>query len=274
VAGSAEDNTKHGMRITHQTGQVQTPSASPDGNEIVYLSDSGGHANLWVATVDGSRPPRQIYFERDPAIVIGVPIWSPAGDKIVFVRNQGTINEWLVNPDGTSPRELVHGGKAAVWAQRGQWLYYTDTNDCIKKLPIAGGAPVTVRCMADSFGVSADGATVYYAPTDARQNEIFRARDDGPGQLVARYATSQIPLSPTGHALSPDDRWLAVPLKDGGTTNLWVISTADGSFRKITDFNRPTLIARQVSWSPDGKFIYAAVVDIDADIISFDGMLP
>jgi Tol biopolymer transport system component len=74
--------------------------------------------------------------------------------------------------------------------------------------------------------------------------------------------------------LSPDDHWLAVPLKDAGTTNLWTISTADGSFRQITDFNRPTLIAREVSWSPDGKFIYAAVVDIDADIMLFDGMLP
>ena len=106
-------------------------------------------------------------------------------------------------------------------------------------------------------------------------NEIFRARlENGPGQLFARYAHSRIPLPPTGYALSPDDRWLAVPLKDAGTTNVWAISTADGSFRQITDFKRPTLIARQVSWSPDGKFIHAAVVDIDADIISFNGMLP
>jgi Tol biopolymer transport system component len=65
-----------------------------------------------------------------------------------------------------------------------------------------------------------------------------------------------------------------VPLKDAGTTNLWVVSTAEGSFRQITDFHRPTLIARQVSWSPDGKYIYAAVVEIDADIMLLDGLLP
>ena len=80
-------------------------------------------------------------------------------------------------------------------------------------------------------------------------------------------------MEPTGYSLSPDDRSLAVPLKDAGTANLWLISTADGSFRQVTDFKRSTLIARQVSWSPDGKFIYAAVVDIDADIVSFDGIL-
>jgi Tol biopolymer transport system component len=131
-----------------------------------------------------------------------------------------------------------------------------------------------VRCGAQSLAVSSDGSTIYYVPSTGRQNEIFKSRpENGPAQLLARYAPSRIPLPPTGYTLSPDDRWLAVPLKDAGTTNLWTISTADGSFRQITDFKRPTLIARQVSWSPDAKSIYAAVVDIDADIMSFDGLL-
>ena len=231
------------------------------------------------AAVDRSSPPRQIYFERDPAVVIGVPKWSPAGDKIVFLRNQaGALNEWLVNPDGSGAREFVREAFAAVWSPQGQWLYYTagqQAATCIRKISDTGGPPVDVRCGANSLGISSDGSTIYYYPAQTRPNEIFRARpENGPGQLVARYAASRIPLLPTGYALSPDDRWLAVPLKDEGTTNLWVISTADGSFRQITDFKRPTLIARQVSWSPDGKSIYAAVVDIDADIMSFDGMLP
>jgi len=279
VAGSAPDNTKNGMRITNQTGQIQTPSVSPDGKEVVYLSDSGGHANLWVAKVDDSTPPRQIYFERDPAVAIGVPIWSPAGDKIVFVRTDGgTVNEWLVNPDGSGPHELIRDGRGAFWSSRGQWLYYStgqQNDSCIRKIPAAGGPSMDVRCKAQGMGISSDGSTIYYTPSQAGQNEIFKARpENGPGQLLARYAVSRIPLPPTGNALSPDDRWLAVPLKDAGTTNIWVISTADGSFRQVTDFKRPTLIARQVSWSPDGKSIYAAVVDIDADIMSFDGMLP
>ena len=279
AAGSPEDNTRNGVAITRQTGQVQTPSVSPDGKKIVYLSDSGGHANPWVANLGGSSPSRQIYFERDPAVVIGVPIWSPAGDRIVFVRNQAdVINEWLVNPDGSDPHEVIRQGFGAAWSPRGEWLYYTTQRQadfCIQKIPGAGGTPVEVRCGARSMAISSDGSTLYYAPSQARQNEIFRARpENGPGQLLASYPQLRIPLLPTGYALSPDDRWLAVPLKDAGTTNLWAISTVDGSFRQITDFRRPTLIARQVSWSPDGKFIYAAIVDVDADVMSFDGMLP
>jgi hypothetical protein len=48
-------------------------------------------------------------------------------------------------------------------------------------------------------------------------------------------------------------------------TDLWTVSTTDGSFRQITDSKRRTLIA---------SYIYAAVVENDADIMLLDGMLP
>ena len=145
VAGTPADNVKNGARITQQTGQVQTPSASPDGKEVVYLSDSGGHVNVWVAKVDGSST-RQITFERDPAVVIGIPVWSPAGDRIVMIQSRsGTNSEWLINPDGSGLRELVPRGAGAAWSGDGRWLYYytstsaSQTSTCIEKIPIDGG---------------------------------------------------------------------------------------------------------------------------------------
>ena len=98
--------------------------------------------------------------------------------------------------------------------------------------------------------------------------------EDGPSQPFAYVGQSRIPLIPQGYVLSPDDRWLTMPLKDAGTTNIWALPTDGGPARQLTDFGqRPILIARQVSWSPDGKFIYAAVVETDADIVLLDGML-
>jgi len=132
----------------------------------------------------------------------------------------------------------------------------------------------TLDFSIDPDGGLADRASPDLAHVRRKAGEMRQRMIGRLEELIARYAASRIPLLPTGYALSPDDHWLAVPLKDGGTTNLWVISTADGSFHQITDFKRPTLIARQVSWAPDGKSLYAAVVDIDADIMSFDGMLP
>jgi Tol biopolymer transport system component len=76
VAGSPVENTRSAAQITHQTGQVQTPSVSPGDKEIVYLSDSGGHGNLWIMKLDSGET-RQLTFERDQAAPVGVPVWSP-----------------------------------------------------------------------------------------------------------------------------------------------------------------------------------------------------
>ena len=52
-------------------------------------------------------------------------------------------------------------------------------------------------------------------------------------------------------------------------------SLEDGELKRITDFgNRSTLIGRQVSWSGDGKFLFAALMETDADIVLLDGVLP
>jgi hypothetical protein len=48
-----------------------------------------------------------------------------------------------------------------------------------------------------------------------------------------------------------------------------------GPMHQLTDFgHRASLIVRRVSWSPDGRYIYAAVADTDADVVLFEGLLP
>ena len=280
VIGSPADNVKNGTRITQQTGQVQTPSASPDGQEVVYLSDSGGHVNAWIARVDGAGS-RQLTFEHDQAVVIGIPVWSPAGDRIVMIRSRaGTNSEWLIKPDGSELREVVPRGAGAAWSRDGKWLYYfTSTTEsfattCVDKIPVDGGSAVRVRCEAANMAVASDGS-IYYAPSVSTPGEIRKAQPENEAsQPFAYIAPSRIPLVPQGYVLSPDDRWLAMPLTDAGTTNIWAFPTDGDPARQLTDFGqRPILIARQVSWSPDGKFVYAAVVETDADIVLLDGML-
>jgi Tol biopolymer transport system component len=89
-----------------------------------------------------------------------------------------------------------------------------------------------------------------------------------------QYPRARVPAFPHHFALSPDNRSLAMPLKDGATTNIWTVSAGGGPFRRVTDFGRRSiLIARQISWSPDGAFIYAAVIEQDADVVLLGGMV-
>jgi len=282
---SAADNVRNGLRVTHQTGQAQTPSVSPDGSEVVYLADSGGHANLWIAKTDGSGV-RQLTFERDPRSTIGVPVWSPK-NVITFVlaRERAGAVQWLVAPDGSGLREFVRQGVWAYWSGDGAWLYYVlrhESGYCIEKVRPDNGAVEKVRCdNALAPAVTPDGSLFYFTPLKRVFGgwdwEVRIARpENGPSRPVTTIAAARIPVDPIdAHAIaSPDGAWLALPLTNGTTSNVWLIPASGGPMRQATDFgDRSTLIARRVSWSPDGKYIYAAVADMDADIVLLDGLV-
>ena len=68
--GSPVENTRNAIRITRQTGIRTDPFGQSDETEVVYLSDNGGHSNIWVAGTDGTSA-RQITFEQNPAVAIG-----------------------------------------------------------------------------------------------------------------------------------------------------------------------------------------------------------
>jgi Tol biopolymer transport system component len=282
VAGSPAENVANARQITDQASQVQTPTVSPDETEIAYLSDSGGHANVWVIKTDGSDRRRQLTFERDPGISVGLPLWAPKGHAIVYVTLGGSSSsEWIVDSRGReSPRVLAEGATAAAWTGDAKWIYYqrhsSGTSDIFKMAADRSSGEIPVRRNASIPAISPDGATLYYSPSHpGNAHEIYRANppDTGAGEFLTRYSPSRVPYWPTGVAISPDGRWLAVPLKDGGTTNIWTISTVDGTYRQITSFgHRAILIARQVSWSPKSDFIYAAIQEDNADVVLLDGI--
>ncbi len=68
--------------------------------------------------------------------------------------------------------------------------------------------------------------------------------------------------------VSPDGKWLALILSNGPATNIWAQPTSGGPMRRITDFgNQATFISRRVSWSSDGKYIYAAAGKGESDVV-------
>ena len=248
--------------------------------EIAFLSDSGGHSNLWMLTPETGAL-RQITQERDPNVALGVPIWAPDGKWIAFVSSRGNtglaFGVWIVSPDGGNLRNLVPRGLGVTWSPDARWLYYADAGTAYKVSPV-GGSPVRVRSGPARNMIGSDGTTLYFMVdrtlADGRPGfEIHAASpEDAPSRVLARIPASRAPqwqiINP---ALSPDGKLLAMPLTDGATTNIWTLSTSTGEWRQITDFGeRPIFIARRVSWSADGRSILAAVGEGDADIVLFE----
>ena len=94
--------------------------------------------------------------------------------------------------------------------------------------------------------------------------------------MLARIAADRFPVSRSfiSGPLSPDRRFLVLPLLDGGTTNIWLIDAERGGFQPATDFaGEATLISRRVSWAPDSQSVVAAVARRHSDVILLDGLL-
>jgi Tol biopolymer transport system component len=287
VTGPPDANARQGVRITKQTGLVQTVTVNADDSQVAFLSDNGGHANVWTAqTANGEM--RQVTREFDPRFVIAVPVWSPAGDWINFLSNRNSksadVTLWLAKPDGSELRDLGVVGAWACWSVDGRWLYFSDSSSAvyrIRKLPIDGGRPVAVRDdNAIGCNPTLDGS-LYYAKmlaqgTGAWDLELRVAKpENGPSRVIGRVSGARVPATALNfHAFpSPDGKWLAMPLVDGSTTNLWGLSTDTGEWRKLTDFGpRNVMIARRIAWSRDGQSLYASVSDVDSDIVMLAGL--
>ncbi len=286
VAGTPTENVRNAVRITQQTGHVETPSVAPGDRELVYLSESGGHGNLWALKLDGSGETRQITFESDAGSYMGVPVWSPDGRYIAYVvreREGWSVDLWVIRPDGTGRRKVDSAAGWAVWSGDGQWLYYGISKANVWQLwkaPADGGPPVQVRAEnAQAPALSPDGRTLYYlvplgdvgySPIELRVG----ATSGGSSRLLTRIPGWRLPSwQILSLVMSPDGGEMAALLNDGPATNIWTISTADGGLRAVTDFGRePVFISRRVSWSSNGSHIYAAVGRGDADVVLLAGL--
>ena len=287
VDGNAIENVRAGEQITRQTGLLQTVSASPDESQVVFLSDAGGHANVWTArTVEGEMHP--VTRETNPAVIVAVPEWSPRGDWIAFLSNRNssnaTVSMWLARPDGSEMHDLGVTGAWTCWSEDGRWLYYTDLTDgnrSIRKLSIDDDdEPVTVRT-DNAVGCSVHGGSLYYARVMASSYGMFDLElrhaepESDESRVIGHVAGIRVPSAAYDFqaTISPDGTRLAMPLRDGSTSNLWTLDPATSEWRQVTDFKmRNVIIARRIAWSRDGASLYAAVSEIDSDIVLLTGM--
>jgi TolB protein len=81
---------------------------SPDGNQIVFVSDRDDRADMYIIDADGSNPhlllPNFPPLAEDsfPSSVDRYPVWSPSTNQIAFVSHRADgYGIYLVNDDGS-----------------------------------------------------------------------------------------------------------------------------------------------------------------------------
>src|SRR5215471_14429016 len=106
-------------------GRAVSPTFSPDGMRVAFVSDRSGTPQVWVAGSDGSNA-SQVTTGADP---VGRVIWSPTSDWLAFSLAPGggmNAQVYVVRADGSGLRRLTDGGKETnnlgAWTHDGRRL--------------------------------------------------------------------------------------------------------------------------------------------------------
>ena len=125
---AADDDLERSVSLMAKICSATSPSFSPDGKTIAYITNIGGTPQVWTVDATGGYP--QLVTAFDDAIT-GIE-WSPDGAWLAFALAPGggmNVQVYLVRPDGTGVKRLTDGGKEnnglGPWSHDGSLLATT-----------------------------------------------------------------------------------------------------------------------------------------------------
>lgn len=120
------------MLLLAKVGRCWSPSFSPDGRELAFVSDLTGSPQVWRIALSGGFPEAVTAFDEQVSAVL----WSPDGDWLaVESAPGGGMNAQidLVRPDGGERRRLTEGGTTNnwlnAWTKDGRFLLFSSNMD-------------------------------------------------------------------------------------------------------------------------------------------------
>ena len=220
VSTNVPDLTNYDLNKFFMTRVVGDSSWSPDGKNVVLVTNISGRRNLWVVPAAGGWPRQLTISDQRQAS----PAWSPDGQWIAFQSDKDGNEQWdifVVSPKNGDVVNLTNSPsiseESPTWQPHGRLL------------------AITVRPQ--------DSSAAEIATLDVLTRRVRKLTNNTPKD---RFNSDPI--------WSPDGKQIAYRqvLANGKDADVFVVDVATGNSTRLTPHTGEHLYSLS-AWSPDGK---------------------
>jgi TolB protein len=220
--------------VARSKESLLSPSWSPDGRKIAYVSFESGNSNIYVQDITTGA--RQL-VESHRKGINGAPAWSPDGSKLaVALSYVGNLELFVLDLASHQETRLTNSlsiDTEPVWAPDGQSIYFTSDRSGrpqIYQIASSGGSAQRVTFQGQSnynASVSYDGKQVAMVQANGNVYRIV-VMDRSLGDQVRPLSPGPIDESPS---FAPNASMLLYAATEGRRGVLYAVS-ADGLVRQ------------------------------------------
>jgi serine/threonine protein kinase len=242
-------------RITADFNEYLGMSLAKDSNALVAVQ-SNRVSNIWVApTFDTASGAIQIKSGGNNHEGIDGLAWTPDGRIVYYSRASGADDIWIMNGDGTDPKQLtVDAGTNYDFkvTPDGRYIVFTSERTGrpnIWRMDLNGGNPKQLTRGDNDFGatLTPDSKSVIYSSDRFGKPALLKISIDGGNEVqLTEYAAENPELSPDGKLIS------CLYREDANSPWRYAIVPSDGG-KPLQVFDLPAATETDVRWSPDGR---------------------
>ncbi|TPG11869.1 Tol-Pal system beta propeller repeat protein TolB [Rhodanobacter glycinis] len=236
--------------VARSKESLLSPSWSPDGRKIAYVSFESGNSNIYVQDITtGSRQ----LVESHRKGINGAPAWSPDGSKLaVALSYVGNLELFVLDLASHQETRLTNSlsiDTEPVWAPDGQSIYFTSDRSGrpqIYQVAASGGSAQRVSFQGQNnaeASVSYDGKQIAMVQGNGNVYRIV-VMDRSLGDQVRPLSPGPIDESPS---FAPNASMLLYAATEGRRGVLYAVS-ADGLVRQRLVLSDGDV--REPAWGP------------------------